>query len=76
MLCGYGEFGILIIVSGIVKWYCHFGKELGFPQNVKHGGTMWPSSSTPRNDQKEMKTNVHTKTYMDVHSIIINSGQR
>ena len=38
--------------------------------------TMWPSNSTPRYILKKMKTYVHTKTYMNVHSSIIHNCQK
>lgn len=36
------------IAKETVRWYCRFGRQLGSPQNVKHGFTTWPRDSAPR----------------------------
>jgi len=52
------KLGPSYIAGENVKWCSHLGKQ-AVSQNVKHGITIWPSSSIPRYIAKRMKACIH-----------------
>lgn len=43
-----------IYACGNGKWFKYFGKQLAISYKVKHTPTLWPSHSTPKENEKAL----------------------